>query len=99
MVDVSPKSAAAKTILKGLALVAALAAANAVANTYFKCVDAKGAVTVQQTACAATLSQEERKVWSSGVGSGQPTAQPGADASSGARRTDDTAKPKARQER
>ena len=48
-----------------LLLLAILGASQAAANTYYKCVDGKGSVTVQQTACAVSSSQEERKVWSS----------------------------------
>jgi hypothetical protein len=46
-----------------LPLLLVLAVGDAGANTYFKCVDAKGAVTVQQTGCAVSSSQEEKKVW------------------------------------
>ena len=42
-----------------LLLLLVSAGSDAVANTYFKCVDAKGAVTVQQTGCAVSSSQEE----------------------------------------
>ena len=45
-----------------LALLCLLGTGQANANTYFKCVDAKGAVTVQQTACATNFAQEEEKV-------------------------------------
>ena len=48
-----------------LSLLAILGASHAAGNTYFKCVDAKGSVTVQQTACAVSSSQEEKKVWAS----------------------------------
>ena len=37
-----------------LLLLLVSAGGDAVANTYFKCVDAKGAVTVQQTRCAVS---------------------------------------------
>jgi len=46
---------------------------DAIANTYFKCVDAKGAVTVQQTGCAVSSSQEEKKVWATKAPLPQPT--------------------------
>ena len=73
-----------------LPLLLVLAGSDAVANTYFKCVDAKGAVTVQQTGCAVSSSQEEKKVratkaplslqrWSSAqcVGSGRAVPSAG----------------------
>src|SRR5688572_9815220 len=53
--DMSP------TLMFVVCLAALLAGGDAVANTYFKCVDARGAVTVQQTACLVTSSQQENK--------------------------------------
>ena len=50
-----------------LPLAVLLGASNAVANTFFKCVDAKGAITVQQAACASSSSQEEKRVSASHV--------------------------------
>jgi hypothetical protein len=79
-----------------LGLLCLLGAGHANANTYFKCVDAKGAVTVQQTACATNSAQEEKRVW---VPSTQatPPALPVTERSSPVqRRADDTAKPKDR---
>lgn len=74
-----------------LPLLLVLAGSDAVANTYFKCVDAKGAVTVQQTACAVSSSQEEKKIWATKV----PLAQPTNEAPSPQlRRPEDTGKPK-----
>ena len=67
------------------------------ANTYFKCIDSKGAVTVQQTACAVSFSQEEKKrVWTPSL-QATPTAPPVAEPSSSyLRRSEDAAKPKIR---
>jgi hypothetical protein len=79
-----------------LALLCLLGASHANANTYFKCVDAKGAVTVQQTACATTSAQEEKKVWVP-ITQATPPAGPVAERSSpGQRRADDAAKLKDR---
>ena len=69
------------------------AGSDAVANTYFKCVDAKGAVTVQQTGCAVTSSQEEKKVWATKAPPSQPTNEA---PSPPVRRPEDTGKPKPR---
>ena len=82
-----------------LALVCLLGAGRADANTYFKCVDAKGAVTVQQTACATSSAQEEKKVWGQGTQASPPSAPaaPAADRSPPVqRRADDTVKLKDR---
>ena len=79
-----------------LALLCLLGTAHANANTYFKCVDAKGAVTVQQTACVTSSSQEEKKVWVSGA-QAPPRAASVTERSSPVQRPgDDTAKPKDR---
>ena len=79
-----------------LALLCLLGAGHANANTYFKCVDAKGAVTVQQTACATSSAQEEKKVWVPGT-QATPPLHPSPDRSSPVqRRLDDTAKLKDR---
>jgi hypothetical protein len=58
-----------------LLLLAILGASQAAANTYYKCVDGKGSVTVQQTACAVSSSQEERKVWTSRTSATPATAE------------------------
>ena len=76
-----------------LLLLLASAGSDAVANTYFKCVDAKGAVTVQQTGCAVSSLQEEKKVWSTKAPLTQPTNDV---ASPQLRQLEDTAKPKLR---
>jgi hypothetical protein len=74
-----------------LPLFLVMAGGDAVANTYFKCVDAKGAVTVQQTGCAVTSSQEEKKVWATKT----PLPQPMNEAPSPQlRRPEDAEKPK-----
>ena len=74
-----------------LPLLLLLAGSHTVANTYFKCVDAKGAVTVQQTGCAVSSSQEEKKVWATKA----PLPQPANEAPSPhLRRPEDTGKPK-----
>ena len=79
-----------------LSILCLLGADHAQANTYFKCVDAKGAVTVQQTACATSSAQEEKKVWVSGV-QATPPASPTTDRTPPAqRRAEDAAKPKDR---
>ena len=59
-----------------LSLLALLGASHAAGNTYFKCIDAKGSVTVQQAACVITSSQEEKKVWTSKPMSPQPASEP-----------------------
>lgn len=59
-----------------LSLLVILGPGHAAGNTYFKCVDAKGSVTVQQTACAVSSSQEEKKVWTSRPVSAQPAPEP-----------------------
>ena len=74
-----------------LPLLLVLAGSDAVANTYFKCVDAKGAVTVQQTGCAVSSSQEEKKVWATKTPLPQPTNEA---PSPSLRRPEDTGKPK-----
>ena len=74
-----------------LPLLLVLAGSDAVANTYFKCVDAKGAVTVQQTGCAVTSSQEEKKVWATKAPLPQLTNET---PSPQLRRPEDTEKPK-----
>ncbi len=58
-----------------LLLLLASAGSDAVANTYFRCVDAKGAVTVQQTGCAVSSLQEEKKVWTTRSPLTQPTSE------------------------
>ena len=75
-----------------LALLCLLGAGHANANTYFKCVDAKGAVTVQQTACATSSTQEEKKVWVPGTQATPPAAPASERSSPVQRRADDTAK-------
>jgi len=62
------------------------------ANTYFKCVDAKGAVTVQQTACATSSAQEEKKVWVPSTQATPPAAPVTERSSPVQRRGDDPAK-------
>ena len=79
-----------------LALLCLLGADHAKANTYFKCVDAKGAVTVQQTACAISSAQEEKKVWVSGMQATPPAAPTTDRPPPPQRRAEDTAKPKDR---
>ena len=80
-----------------LVVLCLLGAGHAHANTYFKCVDAKGAVTVQQTACATTSSQEEKKVWLPGAQATPPTGAAVAERSPPVqRRPDDAAKSKDR---
>ena len=79
-----------------LALVCLLGAGHANANTYFKCVDAKGAVTVQQTACATSSAQDEKKVWVQGTQATPPVAPVTERSSPVQRRADDTAKAKDR---
>jgi hypothetical protein len=79
-----------------LAFLCLLGAGRANANTYFKCVDAKGAVTVQQTACAITSAQEEKKVWVPSTQATPPAAPVGERSSPVQRRTEDTAKPRDR---
>jgi hypothetical protein len=75
-----------------LPLLLVLTGSDAVANTYFKCVDAKGAVTVQQTGCAVSSSQEERKI---GAATKAPLPQPTNEAPSPQlRRPEDTGKQK-----
>jgi hypothetical protein len=74
-----------------LPLLLVLAGSDAVANTYFKCVDAKGAVTVQQTGCAVSSSQEEKKVWATKAPLPQPTNEA---PSAQLRRSEDSGKPK-----
>ena len=74
-----------------LLLLLASAGSDAVANTYFKCVDAKGAVTVQQTRCAVSSLQEEKKVWATKAPLPQPTNEA---PSPQLQRSEDTGKPK-----
>ena len=74
-----------------LLLLLVSAGSDAVANTYFKCVDAKGAVTVQQIGCDVSSSQEEKKVWATKAPPSQPTNEA---ASPPVRRPEDTGKPK-----
>ena len=74
-----------------LLLLLVSAGSDAVANTYFKCVDAKGAVTVQQTGCAVSSSQEEKKVWTTKAPLPQPTNEA---PSPQLQRAEDTGKPK-----
>ena len=78
------------------ALLCLLGAGLANANTYFKCVDAKGAVTVQQTACATTSAQEEKKVWGPSTQATPPAAPLSERSLPVQRRADDTAKPRDR---
>ena len=74
-----------------LLLLLVSAGSDAVANTYFKCVDAKGAVTVQQTRCAVSSLQEEKKVWTTR----SPLTQPMSEAPSPQlRQLENTGKPK-----
>jgi len=80
-----------------LALLCVLGAGHANANTYFKCVDAKGAVTVQQTACATSSAQEEKKVWVPGTQATPPAASVTERSSPAQRRADDAAKSKDKQ--
>jgi len=79
-----------------LALLCLLGAGHANANTYFRCVDAKGAVTVQQTACATSSAQEERKMWVPSTQATPPAASVPERSSPVQRRADDTPKPKDR---
>ena len=79
-----------------LALLCLPGAGHANANTYFRCVDAKGAVTVQQTACATSSAQEERKVWVPSTQATPPAASVPERSSPVQRRADDTPKPKDR---
>ena len=79
-----------------LALLCLPCAGHANANTYFRCVDAKGAVTVQQTACATSSAQEERKVWVPSTQATPPAASVPERSSPVQRRADDTPKPKDR---
>jgi len=79
-----------------LALLCLLGADHANANTYFRCVDAKGAVTVQQTACATSSAQEERKMWVPSTQATPPAAPVPERSSPVQRRADDTPKPKDR---
>ena len=74
-----------------LLLLLVSAGSDAVANTYFKCVDAKGAVTVQQIGCAVSSSQEEKKVWATKAPLPQPTNEA---PSPQLQRSEDTGKPK-----
>ena len=74
-----------------LLLLLVSAGSDAVANTYFKCVDAKGAVTVQQTRCAVSSLQEEKKVWAPKAPLTQPTNEA---PSPQLRQREDTGKPK-----
>ena len=74
-----------------LLLLLVSAGGDAVADTYFKCVDAKGAVTVQQTDCAVSSSQEEKKIWATKAPLPQPTNEA---PSPQLRRPEDTGKPK-----
>jgi len=74
-----------------LPLLLVLAGTDAVANTYYRCVDAKGAVTVQQTGCAVTSSREEKKVWITKAPLPQPTNEA---PSPQLRRPEETEKPK-----
>ena len=74
-----------------LLLLLVSAGSDAVANTYFKCVDAKGAVTVQQTGCAVSSAQEEKKVWATKAPLPQPTNEA---PSPQLQRSEDTGKPK-----
>ena len=74
-----------------LPLLLVLTGSDAVANTYFKCVDAKGAVTVQQTGCAVSSSQEEKKIGAPKAPPPQPTNEA---PSPQLRRPEDTGKPK-----
>jgi hypothetical protein len=76
-----------------LLLLLVSAGSDAVANTYFKCVDAKGAVTVQQTRCAVSSLQEEKKVWATKAPLTQPTNEA---PSPQLRQPEDTGKPKLR---
>ena len=82
-----------QTLKATASLLALLASSNAFGNTYYKCVDAKGSVTVQQTACAVTSSQEERKVWSSKAQPSSPANKP---SSSLPRRPDESERLKAK---
>jgi len=79
-----------------LALLCLLGAGHANANTYFKCVDAKGAVTVQQAACATNAAQEEKKVWVPSTQATPPAAPLTERSLPVQRRADDTAKPRDR---
>ena len=79
-----------------LALLCLLGASHANADTYFKCVDAKGAVTIQQTACATSSAQEEKKVWVPSTQATPPAAPVTERSSPVQRRADDTAKPRDR---
>ena len=79
-----------------IALLCLLGTGQANANTYFKCVDAKGAVTVQQTACATSSAQEERKMWVPSTQATPPAASVPERSSPVQRRADDTPKPKDR---
>ena len=79
-----------------LALLCLLGAGHANANTYFRCVDAKGAATVQQTACATSSAQEERKMWVPSTQATPPAAPVPERSSPVQRRADDTPKPKDR---
>ena len=79
-----------------LALLCLPCAGHANANTYFRCVDAKGAVTVQQTACATSSAQEERKMWVPSTQATPPAASVPERSSPVQRRADDTPKPKDR---
>ena len=73
-----------------LLLLLVSAGSDAVANTYFKCVDAKGAVTVQQTGCAVSSLQEEKKVWATKAPLTPPTNEA---PSPHVRRSEDAGKP------
>ena len=93
----SPIAGAAASAAPTLALLCLLFTTHANANTYFKCVDARGAVTVQQTACVTTSSQEEKKVWGQGTQATPPTATAVNDRSTPTlRRGDEMAKSKDR---
>jgi hypothetical protein len=69
-------------------------AGHANANTYFKCEDARGAVTVQQTACTTNSAQEEEKVCVPGTQARPPAATHTEESSPVRRWADDTAKPR-----
>ena len=93
----SPNAGTAGASGLTLAFLCLLGTNHANAGTYFKCVDAKGAVTVQQTACATNSAQEEKKVWGQGTQAASPTASSGNEKSSSApRRADEAARSKER---
>lgn len=53
--------------------VALLHIGHAWATTYYKCIDGKGAVTMQQTPCAGTAAQKERKAWTNATSGTTPS--------------------------